>query len=415
MHWTVVLASALGVGLMSVPSYSNGIFIGPLEKAFGWSRSAISSGMMLNAAAAVTLGPFIGHAIDRLGARRIALGGSVVVVIAIALLATVNASLWSWWAVWTLMALSCVCIKPMVWTAAVSSFFTASRGLALAVTLCGTAIASTIAPIYCNYLIERWGWRAGYLGLAGLLAVAVLPALFLFFFSSLDQQRSKGARGRPITPVVLTGLLPREGLTSFRFIRLTVAATTMVMAAVSCMINLVPIIVASGHPRALAASIAGVAGITNVVGRLATGYLLDRVDGNVVAGISVALPVAAFLLLLLAPGSVPAIILAALILGLSIGAELDTVAYLTTRHFGLRSFGLLFGVVGAALGLASALGPLLANYAFDLTHSYTPALWAYIPTSLLGSILFFTLGKYPEFEAAEEQPAREPARVAANG
>jgi MFS family permease len=408
-HWPVVAASALGVGLMSVPSYLNGVFIGPLEKAFGWPRAAISSGFMLNAIAAIVLGPFIGLAVDRYGPRRFALAGSVVVCLAIAGLSAINASLWSWWAVWTVMALGALAIKPMVWTAAVSGLFTASRGLALAVALCGTAIASSATPMICNYVIARYGWRTAYLTLAGLLALVVLPTVFFFFSGAVDKHRAAGARGEAAVEVVFSGVSPREGLTSFRFFRLVLAATTMVLAAVSCQLNLVPILVASGHPRAAAAAIAGAGGLSTILGRLTAGYLIDRINGNVVAGISVAIPVAAFLLLLLAPGVAAAAVAAALILGLSIGAELDTVAYLTTRHFGVRSFGALFGVVGAVLAVAAAGGPMLANYLYDLTHSYVAALWVYIPTSLLGSLLFLTLGRYPVFAPAQAPMSATPA------
>jgi MFS family permease len=376
--------------------------------------------MMISAVATVFLGPFVGGAIDRFGARRIGIWGSVAVLISIALLSTTTSSLWVWWALWTVLALTSVLIKPMVWTAAISSLFTASRGLALAVTLCGTALASTVAPVLCNYLITRYGWRIGYLGLAAFFAVAVLPALFLFFRSAVDLHRAKAPRPGAARPAAaaLAGASPREGLLSFRFARLTLAGGAMTFAAVSCMINFVPIVVAAGHSREAAASIAGVAGLSNIFGRLTTGYLLDRIDGNVVAGVSVLMPIAAFLLLLFLPGSVPAIVAASLILGLSIGAEFDTVAYLTTRHFGLRSFGMLFGVTSAALALASSAGPLFANYVFDVTRSYTGALWAYIPISLVGALLFLSLGAYPDFAAAEEEPAparKPPPRAAAGG
>jgi MFS family permease len=183
----------------------------------------------------------------------------------------------------------------------------------------------------------------------------------------------------------------------------------MVIAAASCLINLVPILVASGSPPMVAAGVAGVAGLSNILGRLTTGYLIDRMNANIVAGVSVAVPGGGFLLLLLAPGSAPAAFGAAFILGLSIGAELDTVAYLTTRHFGLRNFGLLFAIVGGALTLSAAGGPLLANFVYDMKHSYIPILWAYIPISMLGSILFFTLGAYPKLPAQEEEAALEKA------
>jgi MFS family permease len=397
-HWPVVLAGALGVGLMSLPVYASGVFIGPLEKAFGWSRAAISSGLMVNAVIAMCLGPFVGHAIDRHGSRRFALAGATLACGAFALLAAVTASLWSWWAVWVLIALAGVCIHPMVWTSAVSSLFSAGRGLALAVTLCGTALASSLTPVIGSYIIDRHGWRTAYLGLAGFFAVLVLPALFFLFTSATDRRRVEVRSGRPSLEPNLSGLGPREGLTSFRYLRLVVAAATMVLTAVTCMMNLVPILMWSGHPRVVAASIASAAGLSTVAGRVTTGWLLDRINGNAVAGISVGLPVLAYLLLIFAHGSAPAALIAAVIVGLALGAELDTVAYLTSRHFGLRSFGLLFGLIGGVLNIAAAGGPLLANLVYDLTRSYQPVLWAFVPISLLGAALFFSLGEYPEFD-----------------
>jgi MFS family permease len=405
-HWPVVLASALGVGLMSAPSYSTGVFIAPLEKAFGWSRAAIASGVMFNAVAAVVLGPFAGYAVDRIGPRWIAITGSALVCAAFVALSTVNASLWSWWGVWAAMALAAVLIKPMVWTAAVSSLFAASRGLALAATLCGTALASTVNPILCAWLIRHYGWRAAYLGLAIFYAVLVLPALLLFFRSALDRGGRRSRDAAAPARADLPGVTARQGLTSWRFHRLIIAACAMVLVGANSTINFVPIMMSFGHPQATAAGVAGLAGISTIVGRLIGGYMLDRINGNIVAGLSVAMPIGSSLLFLLFPGSVPAAVGAALFVGLSLGAELDCVAYLTTRHFGLKSFGVLFGTVGGALALATGLGPLIINRVYDVYGSYTPALIGFIPICLLGSTLFFTLGRYPDFgeSAAKVEP-----------
>ena len=46
--WTVILSAGVGVGLgtTGLPIYTTGQFIRPLEAAFGWSRSAIATGMI---------------------------------------------------------------------------------------------------------------------------------------------------------------------------------------------------------------------------------------------------------------------------------------------------------------------------------------------------------------------------------
>jgi len=48
---------------------------------------------------------------------------------------------------------------------------------------------------------------------------------------------------------------------------------------------------------------------------------------------------------------------AALLVGL--GAEVDIIAYLTSRYFGLHSFGEIYGYLFAVFALAGALGPVL--------------------------------------------------------
>jgi hypothetical protein len=62
--------------------------------------------------------------------------------------------------------------------------------------------------------------------------------------------------------------------------------------------------------------------------------------------------------------------------------------------------------VGGALGLATGLGPLIVNRIYDVTKSYEPALWGFIPICLLGAGLFSTLGKYPDFGEAEVGPGQ---------
>jgi MFS family permease len=203
----------------------------------------------------------------------------------------------------------------------------------------------------------------------------------------------------------LTGIDWREGLRSWKFIRLAGAAFVTTLVIISFVSNLIPILSSSGISRGQAAGIAGLVGISTIVGRLVGGYLLDRINGAIVGGVSLLVPVISALLVLAFPGSVTVASVAVLILGLALGAELDCVAYLTTRHFGLRNFGTIFGVVSGMLAFATGLGPFFVSLGYDLTGSYTIALQAYVPLSVVASALFFSLGAYPVFAETEPQPA----------
>jgi MFS family permease len=99
------------------------------------------------------------------------------------------------------------------------------------------------------------------------------------------------------------------------------------------------------------------------------------------------------------------IILAMIIIGFAGGAKLQITAYLTGRYGGLRNFGKFFGVMHGLTVLGAGLGPLLAGYAYDAWHSYTPFLVIGIPSSVFCGILILGLGPLPEQPEAALSPA----------
>lgn len=396
-HWPVVLSSFFGVGLLTVYVYSTGIMIKPLEEEFGWSRAQISSGPTIVAVIGCLAAPFIGMAIDRFGARRIAIPGVICLCAALAALSQANASIWSWWGLWFLVALAHPFIKPTVWVAAVSSVFMTGRGFALAIALCGMSLGAAITPILANFLIDRYGWRSAYVGLSAFWLAVTLPMVVFGFFSAIDKRRVRRATEAAAVPVpVLTGMEGRPALRSFKFAKIATAASVISMCSIAMQVNLVPIISAAGIDRTTAATIAGVNGISGIIGKLLGGALIDRFDAGRVVGIAVTLPAISAMLLILAPGSIPAAVVAVGLLGFALGIEIDGVGYLTSRHFGLRHFGLIYGVIAGLLALASGIGPVLANHAYDVTGTYLPMLWSVIPLALLSAFLFAALGPYPE-------------------
>ena len=397
--WRVVLAAAFATGLASVSVYAMGVFIAPLEQEFGWSRASISFGLTLSSFVSVLTAPFVGILVDRLGPRRIGVVGVLAYCACIASMSLTTSSLWTWWGLWLLYSLAAALMKPTVWTSGVSSMFDAGRGLAISAMLCGTALGSSLTPIVSNALIEAYGWRTAFVGLALFWALLVFPPVFLFFTSAKDRLRVGASPVAAAT--MLSGVGIREGLLSWTFAKLAIAAFVTSLVIVSFTSNMVPILSSKGITRGEAAGIAGIVGIATVVGRLSGGYMLDRINGSLVGGVSVALPVVPALLLLAYPGDVTIAAVAVLVLGLSLGIELDAVAYLSTRHFGMRNFGVLFGTISGLLALATGLGPFFVSLVYDNAKSYDPALMAYIPLALIASALFFSLGRYPTFDPAE--------------
>ncbi len=403
-NWPVVLAGALGMALASVGAYVTGIFIQPLEQEFGWSRAEIVAGLGFVSVFGVISAPIIGLIVDRFGPRRIGVIGVALACLALAGLSLTGPSIWTWWALWLPLAFASKFINPTIWTSGVSSLFDAGRGLALAFVLGGTALCSTLTPILGNYFIETLGWRQAFIALAAFWGVLVIPPVWLFFTSALDRNRVV-PKNEKIDAEALTGVGVREALLSFKYVRLALAGFLASLIVVSLVTGLVPILTSLAIERQSAANIAGLIGIATITGRLIGGYLLDRINGNLVAAVSLILPVIPCALLLAYPGSVPVATAATLVLGLSLGVELDAVAYLVSRHFGMLNYGVLFGTIVGLLTLATGMGPLLISFVYDATQSYNGVLWGYIPLSLLTALLFASLGRYPVFAAVAASPA----------
>jgi len=406
-NWQILPPCLAGITLCSVHGYSLGVMIVPLEREFGWPRAEISGGMLIISMIALFAAPLTGLATDRLGPRRIALAGIPIFCACLALLSTATANIASWWGLWGLLALGNMFLLPTVWTKAINSRFDTNRGIALAIALCGTGIAAAFVPTITNLLIERFGWRHAYVGL-GLIGVCVtFPLAWLLFRP--DRMTARRIR-KSATPTAADPPLPstagvsiRRGFTMPSFLKLAGATWLFSVAICALTTNCVPVLLARGQSPATAAAVAGLLGMGSITGRIVGGFLLDRFDAARVAAASVALPAGAVLLLLGFPGSVPAAAVACMVIGLAVGTEVDCCAYLAARHFGLRSFGALFGTLNGLMLFGNGIAPVLANHVYDVVKSYDSVLWFQIPACLGTSLLFLLLGPYPEFSEKERK------------
>jgi hypothetical protein len=83
-----------------------------------------------------------------------------------------------------------------------------------------------------------------------------------------------------------------------------------------------------------------------------------------------AAPILGVVLLVVGAGSGVAPYVAAVLIGLALGAEMDLMAFIVSRYFGLKSFGEIFGYLFAIFSLGASVGPIAMGMSFDLTGSY---------------------------------------------
>lgn len=389
-HWPTVLSGTIGLSLATLYTYSMGAFLGPIQRDLGWSRTQISLGLMIATTCAAIVGPFVGAAVDRFGSRKLAVPGVVIYCVSLALLSQASSPI-CWWLQWGLIGIASAGVKPTIWVSAVSSLFVKHRGLALALTLSGAALGSVFVPLLSIKLIAVAGWRMAYVYLALLWGGIAFALVLPFFKGAIDKQRAVSAT---ISPLVLDGMALREALLSRRYFFIFSASMICALVQMAFVISLIPMLSDWGFSRTTAASIAATVGITSITGRLVSGMLMDRWDPRIISSISVSVPAGTAILLLISHSSIVVVIGAVLILGVSVGAELEAATYLTVRYFGLRHFGFLFGIILSGLAVATGFGPLLASVVFDYTGSYDMLLWAAVPLSFCAGAMIAGLGKH---------------------
>lgn len=398
-HWPLVLAAMLGMSLTSMAMYAIGLFIEPLSKELQWSRAEISSGLAIFSMLAVPLSPFAGALVDRLGSRRLAIPGTILTGLGFAAFGLVSGSIVQWIVLWVCYSLAAIAIKTTVWTAAVSSVFDKGRGMALAVTLSGAAVAQVLAPVIANGLIDAFGWRLAFnimgIGWSGIVAIFVLG----FFFDARDKDRKAKAHGalHGANDELLGGLSTKEALRSVALWRIAMMLLLSATLMVGLAVHQVPILTEFGLTRGNAAMLASLGGFAALAGKLICGWVLDRDILPYHSSFSVALAGVACLFLLFGPSLIVAV-LAVAALGYAFGSYLQIAIYLTTRYGGLRNYGKIFGVMSSMLGFAAGIGPVIAGYVYDSTGSYQGLLLAGIPVALVSATLITRLGPYPDWK-----------------
>lgn len=234
--------------------------------------------------------------------------------------------------------------------------------------------------------------------MGGIWAAVVFPIMLLFFRGARDQGRK--VQAAPVDRTTIPGMTVADGLRMPAFYKLLIASGLFTFTALGIIVHFVPILTDAGTAPLAAASIASLVGIVSIIGRLGTGLLLDRLPAHWVGSAVFVLPIVACALLFLDGSNPLSQSIAAAIFGLTVGAEVDVIAYLVSRHFGLKDFGVFSGAMIGALALGVAFGPLGAGAAFDRYGSYEQFLMLTMALMAVSSLALASLGR-PQFGARD--------------
>lgn len=419
LGWRALLVAVVGVAtsVNATLLYGFSSMIGPLEKAFGWTRAELQPAITFLFLGAILSSQVVGWLNKRYGLRKVTLLSLVALSCGFLLLTQIRGSVWSLYIGFMFIAWAGLGTLQVTWTNLVNLWYERNRGLALAITLSGTGVAAIVMPPLVTRVAETWGWQGGFVVMAMMSSLIAIPLVALWMRASAGEHAGNGT-GTATSPgaglahananaasaaprIALTGMSFREGLHSAKFWRCNIGLTFVVSAILGIVTNGVPMLRERGLSAMEAGQVFSSFGISLILGRVVVGYLVDRLWAPGVAAVALALPAVGCVLFGMAGDSVPLLVLGVLLVGVGAGAEFDLAAFLVARFFGLREYGRLFGVHLGLITLGSSLSPLLFGYLYKMTGSYVALLSYCTICFAAGALLLLTLGRYPVFTNKE--------------
>lgn len=386
--WPILVACAIGVGCSAValPFYSIGPLTKPIAAATGWSRSEIQFAIVFSSGIGALASPFVGWAIERFGSRRVALPSLIGVAIGL-LVASLATSLAVFWAGYALSAILGAGSNPVLWSRVIAGRFDKARGLALGLALVGTAFVALLLPNLVAAIEPDHGWRMTLRVMSAIPLLIAFPTVFLLL-------RPAAARINDAAPVLAEGQTVVQALGHYRFWVLTASILAGYLAISGAGPNLVPAFTDRGMTPPLAAAIASTYAISMIPGRICVGFLMDRFWAPAVACAVLLFPAIGCLILSYS-NAVPALILACGLIGLAAGAELDVLAFMTARYFGLLHYSRIYALSYVALATGSATAPTIFSYLQQRTGSYAVSFYVAAAFFVVAAVLILMLGRYP--------------------
>ena len=250
-------------------------------------------------------------------------------------------------------------------------------------------------PPVAQRLITSVGWRSSYEILGVIVLVGSIPVVGLFLVDSPSEMGLlpdgvTTARAQSSATIVDEGVAGSDARTSSAFWLIACAFSLAGGAAQACVIHLVSMLTDRGISAGNAALASSALGVAFIFGRVVAGYLVDRFFGPYVS-VSFFVGMACGLALLWVGSSGAGAFLGASLVGLGMGGEGDLMPYMTSRYFGLRSFGEIYGSIFAIFTLAGAVAPLLMAIGFDRTGSYRTPLSFFLLATLISIALMTRL------------------------
>ena len=357
------------------------VFFIPVSSEFHWTRADTALASSLSVVMMGLLSLIMGWLTDKLGPRFVVTFFGSFLGIACLLLSRVT-ELWQFTLYHALVFSIGTSTASVPIMATVSRWFVKRRGLISGLVQSGAGIGGFIIVPVTGWIISAYGWRTAYMVLAVVAFVGIIASGLFLGRDPRDMgllpdgakdgdavagKKSATRQGPPLSikPIIrsdqfwfLAGLY-----FAFGFCRSTFTT------------HVAPHVQDLGFTLTDAANVLAIINVSSIVGRIGMGRAGDVMGIRFAMVISYGVTVVDMIWGLMAR-DLWGLYLYAFIFGFGWGAQAVLRFPATAEVFGLRSAGLIMGILGIFENVVGAgIGVWMAGYVFDMAGNYWPVYW----------------------------------------
>lgn len=390
--WIVTL-SGTGINLALGVLYTWSVISKGIPDTWGWSETQRALPYSVACMVFALMMVPAGRMQDKIGPRIVATIGGILTGIGL-MVASQFTNIWMFVVGFGLLAGSGIGFGYASATPpAVKWFPPAKTGMIVGIVVSGFGLASVYISPLANFLIGRYGVSTTML-IFGIGFLIVVSCLSQFLANPPTAQKPKTIVKGVVPaqpPAAVSDFSPSDILKTpaFYLVWLTyffaAGAGLMVIGKLAKMVDTQAGFKAGFLLVALLA-------IGNASGRLVAGFTSDKIGRTRVLAICLGMQA---LLMFLMPSlrSAPIMILFSILMGFNYGANLAVFPSITKDFFGLKNFGVNYGLVFTAWGVGGFVLPTMSGMIYDATKSFQYAFYAAGCVCLLALMITFVIHK----------------------
>jgi len=361
-----LIATFVTLGLAYGVWYAYSVFLVALAEEFHWKRSLVAGAFATFALVHGLSSPALGWLADRLGPRLVFMAGGSVLALALVVDGAITRPLHLYLAFGLLTSLGVTASALVPAVVLIRGWFPRRFGTALGIASAGIGVGIFAVVPFCQAMIDAFGWRWAFRLLGIIIAVWTIPAALALVRDPPAPSVDDALCESPATPSLTTAL----AFGSFWLLALAQFCGNFVCQML--LVHQVAFLVDQGIPAMVAASAAGLVGLSSVFAKVGSGWAADVLGRRrtFTTGMIVVLVSVGLLTVVARSPHGPLVYVYGLLMGIGYAATVPIMPTVISDVFGGARFGSIFGSLHLANAIGGAVGAWLAGTVFDATQSY---------------------------------------------